>query len=227
MRIEMDRKREQITQMCAPRTNSCDFPQSSRENSATGQEERTDGGNVEVVNPDVERQDSEECDSGVNSPEDKPADETFNDAEANSENDDGSQRVVPALPPPNKTPRRSCLKRRPSADAKNRGSVTQFNSNERGSCRDCGSSDVTEMLMAGAHFVESGEAGGGGPTLEMDPIIPSQTKVIDCTGAGLGGSGGVMEVGEAGGSNSQSPLANDNQHQHFQQVIYSCFVREN
>ena len=105
-------------------------------------------------------------------------------------------------------PRKSCLKRIHS-ESKNGQDVTQFNSNDRGSCRDCGNTDVTEMLMAGAHFVDSTT------TLEMEPIIPSQTKVVDCTNSTPG------EVGSADNVDTSSPQHsgdNTQPQQHFQQV---------
>ena len=40
MRLEMDRKREQITQMCAPRTSACDYPQSGCDGDVTTQRKR-------------------------------------------------------------------------------------------------------------------------------------------------------------------------------------------
>ena len=211
MRLEMDRKREQITQMCAPRTSACDYPQSGCDGDVPMQEEADTEDGCHGVGDAQENAD--DCDTGGNSSNGKNVHQICADKDNETEatercttsETNNSQSV--ALNKSQK-PRKSCLKRVHS-ESKNGQDVTQFNSNDRGSCRDCGSTDVTEMLMAGAHFVDSTTP------LEMEPIIPSQTKVVDCTNTAAG------EVGSADNVDASSPQHsgdNTQPQQHFQQV---------
>ena len=218
MRLEMDRKREQITQMCAPRTTSCDYPQSSCDDEvSTQQEVDTEDG----CHGDGEtRKGMDTCENEAHSPERKIAkiDSQENCTDRDSENvatnsttaTENSFQSNSACNSPK--PKKSCLKRNLSVDSKNGELVTQYNSNDRGSCRDCGNTDVTEMLMAGAHFVESSTP------IEMEPIIPSQTKVIDCTNT----SSDTASTDTVDTSSQQHNGDNrQQQQQHFQQVINS------
>ena len=218
MRLEMDRKREQITQMCAPRTSSCDYPQTGCDGDVPTQEEVEDGCHGEVGAQD----NVEGCDAEGNC----AVEENVDPSETCTDKDSETESTVTAYTTnsnqseasnSSSKPRKSCLKRI-DIDSKNGRDVTQFNSNERGSCRDCGNTDVTEMLMAGAHFVDSTTP------LEMEPIIPSQTKVVDCTNTAS------SEVGSADNVDASSPQHsgdNTQAQQHFQQVrkllLFVCF----
>ena len=213
MRIEMDRKREQITQMCAPRTTSCDYPQSSCESDVTTQKEAD---TEEGCHRDSQTQeDMDACGSELRSPDRKSSEMSSywscTDRDSGNETTEtNSQSNSPNVSP---KPGKSCLKRRKTGDKKNGHSVTQFNSNERGSCRDCGNTDVTEMLMAGAHFVESTTP------IEMEPIIPSQTKVIDCTTTPSSEEVAADSVdGSSQRNSSDNSQQQQQQQQHFQQV---------
>ena len=210
MRLEMDRKREQITQMCAPRTSACDYPQSGCDGDVTTQEEAETEDACHGVGDTQEDMDA--CNTEGNSSNGKNVDlsQTCTDKDNETETTESSETNSSQSVTSNNSlkPRKSCLKRIHS-ESKNGQDVTQFNSNDRGSCRDCGNTDVTEMLMAGAHFVDSTT------TLEMEPITPSQTKVVDCTNST------PPEVGSADNVDTSSPQHsgdNTQPQQHFQQV---------
>ena len=215
MRLEMDRKREQITQMCAPRSTSCDYPQSSDCGDASTHQQVDIEDNC---HGDGETQESMDiCESEAHSPDRKSV--KFDSLEKCSDRDSETEATnsittadISSQSNSSKSspkPRKSCLKRK-LLDPKNADIVTQYNSNERGSCRDCGNTDVTEMLMAGAHFVESTTP------IEMEPIIPSQTKVVDCANT----SSDAAPTDTVDASSQQHNGDNSQQQQHFQQVIH-------
>ena len=221
MRIEMDRKREQITQMCAPRAAQCDFPPPGECNARVDEPTEDDDNNMEVPEDGSVTQDTEDYDSGVNSPEAKNTTE-FTEENSLSNLDDSDRDSVSSgkssqsdgATVSRRKPGKSCLKRR---TGRSLPQLAQFNSNERGSCRDCGNTDVTEMLMAGAHFVESAAPPPPPTILDMDPIIPSQTKVIDCTGSGPAGTAPAAG-GDAAARDSADANSDAQRSPHFQQV---------
>ena len=210
MRLEMDRKREQITQMCAPRTSACDYPQSGCDGDVTTQEEAETEDACHGVGDTQEDMDAFNTEGNSSNGKNVDLSQTCTDKDNETETTESSETNSSQSVTSNNSlkPRKSCLKRIHS-ESKNGQDVTQFNSNDRGSCRDCGNTDVTEMLMAGAHFVDSTT------TLEMEPIIPSQTKVVDCTNST------PPEVGSADNVDTSSPQHsgdNTQPQQHFQQV---------
>ena len=136
MRLEMDRKREQITQMCAPRTSACDYPQSGCDGDVTTQEEAETEDACHGVG-DTQK-DMDACNTEGNSSNGKNVDlsQTCTDKDNETETTESSETNSSQSVTSNNSlkPRKSCLKRIHS-ESKNGQDVTQFNSNDRGSCR--------------------------------------------------------------------------------------------
>ena len=169
MRLEIERKREQITQMCAPR--SCDFdgvqPGSSSMELEEG--EIVPGKSVEMCDLDLQNDEGHENeDEGQNQADGEETDVV--NANSNQNQSKNSESSVTAQ---RRLPRKSCLRKNLP---KSQVDFTKLNSNDRGSCRDCGSSEMTEMLMAGAHLGENIQ-------LEMEPLLPPPShQVSTCVG---------------------------------------------
>ena len=159
MRLEIERKREQITQMCAPR--SCDFdgvqPGSSTMELEEG--EVVPGKSTDSCDLDLENEDQ-----GQNQSDGGEETDIVN-GNSNQKQSKNGQSSVTNL---KRLPRKSCLRKNlPKREV----DFAKLNSNDRGSCRDCGSSEMTEMLMAGAHLGENIQ-------LEMEPLLPPPSHQV-------------------------------------------------